>query len=98
MKTKRTEVTIEVEEVVLAVNDPSRFAPVWCPDCGSEVQMISPEQAAMRTQATVRAINQRVEDGSVHFVETPDGRLWVCVSSLSERRVVPEPIAVETQT
>jgi len=44
--------------------------------------MVSPEQAAAITQTTVRSVNQRVEAGSVHFLETADGRLWVCLKSL----------------
>ena len=44
--------------------------------------MLTPEQAAAVAGVTVRAVNRRVEDGSVHFLETADGRLLVCVNSL----------------
>ena len=44
--------------------------------------MVTPQQAAAIARVTVRAVNQRVEAGMVHFLETPDGRLWVCVNSL----------------
>src|SRR5918995_524867 len=84
MSKKRTEIIIEFEEVIQAVAYQPRLNQAWCLDCGSDTQMITPEQAAAMTQVTVRAVNQRVEAGSVHFLETGDGRLWVCVNSLSE--------------
>ena len=59
-----------------------RLTRAWCPACGGEAQMLTPEQAAAMARVTVRAVNRRVEDGSVHFLETADGLLWVCVSSL----------------
>jgi len=83
MKAKRTEITIEFEEVIQPIRG-HRLTRAWCPDCGSEARMLTPEEAAAMFRATVRAINQRVEEGSVHFLETADGRLWVCVNSLSE--------------
>jgi hypothetical protein len=93
MKRKRTEITIEVEEVIHAVNHRQRLASAWCSACGEVAQMITPEQAAAISQVTVRTVNQRVEAGHVHFVETADGRLWVCVNSLSEPRADRGPHA-----
>jgi hypothetical protein len=81
MKRKRTEITIEFEEVIHATSH-RQFTRAWCADCGHEAPMITPEQAAAMTQASVRSVNQRVEAGTVHFLETPDGRLWVCANSL----------------
>jgi hypothetical protein len=81
MKGKRTEITIEFEEVIHAASD-RQLTRAWCADCGKEAPMLTPEQAAAMTQASVRSVNQRVEAGSVHFLETPDGRLWVCLKSL----------------
>ena len=47
--------------------------------------MLTPEQAAAVAGVTVRAVNRRVEDGSVHFLETADGRLLLCADSVSQR-------------
>jgi len=82
MKRKRTEITIEVEEVVHAVGDRSPFTRAWCSACGNEALMVTPERAAAMTRVSVRAVNQSVEASRVHFLETADGRLWVCVNSL----------------
>ena len=80
VKKRRTEITLEVDEVIYMARH--RLTRAWCPACGSEAQMLTPEQAAAVAGVTVRAVNRRVEDGSVHFLETPDGRLLVCADSL----------------
>ncbi len=88
MKRKRTEITIEVDEMIYGFNHRQPLASAWCSACGDVAPMVTPEQAAAIAQVTVRMINQRIEAGQVHFVETTDGRLWVCVNSLSEPRVL----------
>ena len=82
MKRTRTEIMIEIEEMIHVAGRRNRSTRAWCVACGSEAQMITPQQAAAMAQVTVRAVNRRVEDGSVHFLETADGRLLVCVNSL----------------
>jgi hypothetical protein len=89
MKTKRTEITIEVEEVIHAANYRHPLTHAWCPDCGDLVPMLRPEPAAGIAGKTVREVNQLVEAGCVHFLETPDGLLLVCVNSLSEPIPLP---------
>ena len=88
MKRKRTEITIEVDEVIYTARHSNQLSRAWCRSCGREALMVTPEQAAAISQVTVRTVNQRVEAGHIHFVETADGRLWVCVNSLSEPRAV----------
>lgn len=82
MKTKRTiELTFETSSISVL----RRLArPVfhWCDLCCGHVMMISPEQAAVQAGVTVRAIYSRVEAGQIHFLETSDGSLLVCVYSL----------------
>ena len=78
---RRREVTIELDEVVI------RHAPsvtlAWCEACSNQVQMLTPEQAAAATTMSVRAIYQRVEARVLHFKETEDGSLLICINSLS---------------
>jgi len=54
------------------------------------VQITVRHEAAVIRGVTVRTINRWVESDLVHFVETEDGLLLVCVNSLSQK-VVPEP-------
>jgi len=73
---------IEVEEVILVAGSHQPSARLWCPACGSDVRMVTPNQAAAIVRSSVRAVNRSVEAGRVHFVETAEGRLFVCVNSL----------------
>jgi len=83
VKKKRTEITVEIEEVIRAFGNSSRTSSAWCPSCGREVTMVTPQQAAAIVKVSVRTINRWVEAGAVHFVETPDGLLLLCVNSIS---------------
>ena len=90
VRKKRTEITFEVDEVIYAGGhrnpDASGLTLAWCLECRSEALMVTPQEAAAIAQVTVRAVNQRVESGTVHFLETTLGQLLVCVNSLSEPR------------
>lgn len=44
--------------------------------------MLSVEEAASLARSTSRAIYQRIEAASLHFTETTEGRLLVCLNSL----------------
>lgn len=79
-KTRITEFSIETEETVV-VRRPAMI-PVWCPLCGSTVIAGRPETAAAAVGLSPREIYRRVESGAVHFQESADGRLLVCLDSL----------------
>lgn len=82
MKKKRTEITIEIDEISFV--NPGRTASVrlWCPGCSAIVTLVLPERAAAIAGVSVRTINRWVEAESVHFVETENGLLLLCVNSL----------------
>jgi hypothetical protein len=80
----RTEITIEVEEVIQASGHGKRLAEGWCAACGAGMTMVSPQQAAVMARVTVREINRWVESELIHFMETGDGLLLICVNSLRE--------------
>ena len=80
MKRRRMLITVE-EERVIEIRAPGR-PNVRC-DCGADGLMLTPEAAAASTKLTSRAIYRLVEDGSLHFKETPSGLLLVCIASLS---------------
>ena len=56
----------------------------WCHVCGDQVGMVTTQQAAVMIGVSSRTIYQRVESGQIHFADTPEGLLLVCVKSLSE--------------
>jgi len=54
-----------------------------CLICGEDVKMIVAEKAATVCQCSRRRIYRWIEDGDLHFFETPDGEVLVCGRSLS---------------
>jgi len=54
----------------------------WCDQCAQQVESLSPEEAATVVGRQVRAIYRQVEAGQLHFTETPDGLVWICLNSL----------------
>ncbi len=53
-----------------------------CAECGG--QMLTVDEAAQNTARGARMIFQMIEAGQIHFRETSNGSLLVCVRSLSE--------------
>jgi hypothetical protein len=79
-KFRTTTIAVETEEtVVLRIWRPLRAG---CPACGAE--MARPEAAAVATGLRPREIYRRVEAGTVHFLESEDGALAVCLDSLRD--------------
>lgn len=68
--------------MIQLAKQPQSLPVLWCARCGKQIAMVTPQQAAVMTGMTVRAINGWVESDRVHFVETEDGLLLLCVSSL----------------
>ena len=85
-KRTRTEISLEFyEEVVLRAH---RISIADCPDCGSEVQMIPANEAAMIARITARELYRRVSAGELHFTEDRLGLLYICLESLRHLRGV----------
>ncbi len=76
---KRTEISIEIEEVIVVSASGKDIQRIPCPICTGE--MVTPAEAAL-TGATVRSLYARVESQAVHFLETADGSLLLCARSL----------------
>ena len=84
MKTRRRiEITVETDQVLL-ISKPGRSAPAWCGECNRRVRMATAEQAALLAGVSVRQIYRWVEAGKLHFTETPEGLLLVCLNSLAQ--------------
>lgn len=89
MKTKKTTLiateTHESLSVRLNSREQARRARVSCEECEAEAPLLTPEEAALLAGLSVRAINRLVEEGLIHFKETPGGLLLVCLSNLDGR-------------
>src|SRR3954454_16184751 len=84
MKT-RTEINIEFDEVIAVQTNSGTRTRMWCGKCGGAAIMVAPEIAAAIARVTVRTINRGVEADEIHFRETAEGLLLLCVSSLAEQ-------------
>ncbi len=79
---KRTLITVETDRVVL-INGLPPSPLMWCAACAAEVRMVTVDQAAALAHISSRMIYRLVEDARIHFTETPEGRLFICLNSLS---------------
>ena len=55
----------------------------WCPTCAAAVVMVTPENGNEVAGVSARAIYRLLKSGKVHFAETHEGVLLVCLSSLA---------------
>jgi hypothetical protein len=82
MKSRRTEITIETEEIWVIRR--SRGAIIaWCQECGEQVEMVTPDQAAGLTRLGAR---RRVGSEGIHYAETSQGCLLICLRSMVQLR------------
>ena len=82
-KSRITEIAVETEET-LTVRIAKTNGP-RCAACATGVSMVRPETAARVTGFRPREIYRRVEAGTVHFQESADGTVFVCLDSLFVR-------------
>ena len=81
IKRRRTEIKVEVEQTLI-LRQRSYPTLNWCAGCGAQVRMLRPEDAALISGHRPRTIYRLVEAGQVHFDETAEGTLLVCVNSI----------------
>jgi hypothetical protein len=79
MKKKRVEITVETERTLI-VRQSGGGERGWCAECAA-FTLVAPPEAAAAAGVSVREVCRRVEAGRLHFAETPDGLLLVCLNS-----------------
>jgi hypothetical protein len=81
MAKTRTEVFIETSEIYIVKRKRS-FGRTWCKDCGCEVSIISPSEAALLICQDIKTIYSLIDENQIHFcfpkAETP----LICLKSL----------------
>ncbi|HZS04304.1 MAG TPA: hypothetical protein VFD58_05665 [Blastocatellia bacterium] len=78
---RRTEITVETEQVVV-IRRAAEPISLWCAGCAAAVTMVTPAEAAIITGSSLRAVCREVEADRLHFTETADGLLLICLNSL----------------
>ena len=82
MKTRRTEVTIETDEIWIIRRSASGFV-AWCPACARQTTMITPDEAALLTELDPRDVHRLVLDGQIHNNGTAGDLSFVCSNSIA---------------
>jgi len=82
-KKKTTIVTIEARER-MTIRRGARQVIAWCAQCWADVPMVTPNEAAKLARTDARQIFRGVESGEFHFIETGEGALLICATSLAE--------------
>ena len=79
---KKREITVETTQQFV-ISRPEAAVMTWCPACSADVSMVTAEEAAVMMGLNSRAIYRSVEGGQLHFAETSEGFLLICLKSLS---------------
>lgn len=79
---KRREERIEIHERLI-VRTGSGSLPALCTECAvGDAILLSPEHASTLTGIPARSIYRLVEAGTIHYRESPNGKISVCVKTL----------------
>jgi len=85
-KNRKTEKAVEIHEFYV-VRTTSGALPALCDECSvGDAFIVAPEQAALVIHIPVRMIYRWIDSALVHFRETPNGSLIVCLRSLTTTR------------
>ena len=78
---KTTEITIETREVWV-IRRATAKAQLRCAACDDQLTMVTIDQAVEIVHVSARTIYRWVESGQIHFWETAEGKLLICLNSL----------------
>jgi hypothetical protein len=76
---RRTEITVETGQIWIVRKSHSTRG--WCPECGREVDMVPPREAAMLAGLTGRQLTDRSTPAAWHWAVDTEGSPLICVSS-----------------
>jgi len=79
---KRIEVHLWAKETFV-IRSPVTRPNIWCADCTDPSLMLRPDEAAALCATSARAVYRLIENGALHFLETGDGFVLVCLNSLN---------------
>ncbi len=84
MKTRKRVEVLTVTEKSVVVRRHPQTAQRWCQHCDSPVRMLSPDETAFRLGVSTRSIFRAIENNEFHFIETADGKLFICQNSIQQ--------------
>lgn len=83
MTKKIIEITVETERLVV-VHRRCRAMQGWCVRCNSQVEMVTPVEAALIAGLSPNTIRRMAEAGTIHSGFTAEGEEVICLKSLRE--------------
>ena len=60
---------------------------LFCEQCGRDEEFVSLDDAVMFSGLATREVVRRTETGSLHFLETSGGHIFVCSESLRQAAI-----------
>lgn len=80
MVVRTARVTVETDTVVVVRN--ARTAPAWCPDCQTEVDVITLDDVTLAEKGAAAQMHEWRNTGKLHSWQLTDGRAQICLPSL----------------
>lgn len=80
-KMKKATIAAETDRLLI-LNRHSGAVEGWCEDCEELAGMVGPEEAVALAAFRLQAVYRALEPSQLHYIESPDGLLHVCVNSL----------------
>ena len=77
---KTTRITVETETLMIIRR--AKVALAWCPECLTEVEVITLDGGSLAEPLTAEQIREWVGTGRLHFWQTADRPAQICVVSL----------------
>jgi excisionase family DNA binding protein len=71
---------------VMVIRRRAAYTVAWCKACAVEATFLTAEEAAAAAGVTTRVIYRWLEEGRIHFSETPEGATLICLNSLPRCR------------
>lgn len=92
MRVKRRIEIITVREQIYQRHQNTQFTsppavPDWCNGCQRHTQMLLPDLAATMSGITLRNLFRWIESGQIHFVETTEGNVLICLQSVMAQAI-----------
>lgn len=83
-KKRHTVTTIETHEFWIVRRPAPQRPAVLCAACPGDTEtMLTPEAAAEQAGVSQRTVLRWVDEGVIHFAETAEGKLFVCLAPLT---------------
>jgi hypothetical protein len=81
---RKIEIAFETKQTIVWRRR-SETVETWCESCAAPSLMLDAQHAAFGAGLSLRQICQQVETGNLHFIETEEGLLLICLTSLSNK-------------